>query len=144
MLINANYVPVIGVPFRCEAFNSLLRTRNVFANRLAPSRDIARGFEVLENLRCLCGGSLNDGNKRYSVEPLLQRGLFCGDFQWFTLDCPVLRGFPSFIPLIIFSVGKDLQLLYESPAVQSYLNGVPAKELYHEKKIYAHATLRKV
>ena len=70
MLINANYVPVIGVPFRCEAFNSLLRTRNVFANRLAPSRDIARGFEVLENLRCLCGGSLNDGNKRYSVEPL--------------------------------------------------------------------------
>ena len=42
---------------RCESFNSLMRARNIFANRLAPSRDIAKGFEVLETLRSVCAGS---------------------------------------------------------------------------------------
>ena len=42
---------------RCESFNSLMQNRNIFSNRLAPSRDIARGFEVLENLRSVCAGS---------------------------------------------------------------------------------------
>ena len=44
----------------------------------------------------------------------------------------------------IYRVGQDLQTLYNSPPVQSFLNGVPAKELYQDKIIYSHATLRKV
>lgn len=50
---------------RCEAFNSLMRARNIFSNRLAPSRDIAHGFEVLENLRAVCAGNEFGSSKRY-------------------------------------------------------------------------------
>ena len=47
--------------FRCETFNSLIRARNIFANRLAPSRDIAQGFSAIEHLRFICsGGSLSE------------------------------------------------------------------------------------
>ena len=42
------------------------------------------------------------------------------------------------------SAGKDLKSLYMTPAVQSFLNGIPAKELYREKSLYHHGTLRKV
>ena len=35
---------------RCEAFNSNVRMHNVFSNRRAPSRDIARNFAVLNYL----------------------------------------------------------------------------------------------
>lgn len=49
---------------RCETFNSLIRARNVYANRLAPSRDIARSFAVIEYLRFLCAGGTLDGASR--------------------------------------------------------------------------------
>ena len=52
--------------YRCETFNSLIRARNIFGNKQAPSRDIAHGFAVIEHLRFVCsGGSLTmDGNQR--------------------------------------------------------------------------------
>ena len=52
---------------RYETFNSLIRTRNIFGNKQAPSRDIAQGFGVLEHLRFICaGGSFTfDGKERY-------------------------------------------------------------------------------
>ena len=52
---------------RCETFNSLVRTRNIFGNKQAPSRDIAQGFSVLEHLRFICaGGSFTlDGKEKY-------------------------------------------------------------------------------
>ena len=34
--------------------------------------------------------------------------------------------------------------LYKSPQVQTYLNGLPAKDLYSDKAIYQHGRLRKV
>lgn len=49
--------------------------------------------------------------------------------------------------LIIYdhlSVGMDLIRLYESPPVQSFLNGASPKELFSDKAIYSHGTLRKV
>ena len=54
-------------PYRCETFNSLIRTRNIFGNKQAPSRDIAHGFAVLEHLRFVCsGGSFTmDGKQRF-------------------------------------------------------------------------------
>ncbi len=47
----------------------------------------------------------------------------------------------SFLPI---SVGRDLMKLYMTPAVQSYLNGIPAKDLNGDRAIYRHGTLRKV
>ena len=38
---------------RCEAFNSTLRAHNVYFNRLAPSKDIATSFSVMEQLRLI-------------------------------------------------------------------------------------------
>ena len=34
---------------RCESFNSILRTYNIYANRGAPSRDIANSFAVMDH-----------------------------------------------------------------------------------------------
>ena len=52
--------------YRCETFNSLIRTRNIFGNKQAPSRDIAHGFAVLEHLRFVCSGGplTKDGRER--------------------------------------------------------------------------------
>ena len=41
-------------------------------------------------------------------------------------------------------VGPDLVDLYNSAQVQSYLNGIPARDLHHDKSIYQHGCLRKV
>ena len=40
--------------------------------------------------------------------------------------------------------GHTLEAMYKLPAVQSFLNGVSAKELFGEKEIYQHGSLRKV
>ena len=60
-------------PYRCETFNSLIRTRNIFGNKQAPSRDIAHGFAVLEHLRFVCSGGLlsMDGRERLD-SPIMQ------------------------------------------------------------------------
>lgn len=57
-------------PYRCETFNSLIRTRNIFGNKQAPSRDIAHGFAVLEHLRFVCSGGLLtiDGRERLVID----------------------------------------------------------------------------
>ena len=111
---------------RCEAFNSLMRARNIFANRQSPSSswDIARGFEVLETLRSVCTGNSHGSNRRYKSN--------------------IMCFMVSHIANLIYSVGNSLVSLYKSPPVQSYLNGISSKELYAEKYIYQHAALRKV
>ena len=42
--------------FRFESFNSNVRNYNVHGNRLAPSRDIAMRFCILQHLRYICHG----------------------------------------------------------------------------------------
>lgn len=42
------------------------------------------------------------------------------------------------------SAGKDLSDLYRSSAVQAYMNGMTAKELYPDKSLYQPGFLRKV
>ena len=49
---------------RCESFNSVLRTHNVYANRAAPSRDIATTFAIQEQLRFICAGGVLRGADR--------------------------------------------------------------------------------
>ena len=46
---------------RCESYNSLIRARNIFANRVASSREIAQGFAILEHFRFICSGGSLDG-----------------------------------------------------------------------------------
>ena len=36
--------------------NSFIRARNIFANKLAPSRDIAMSFNTLQHLEFICSG----------------------------------------------------------------------------------------
>ena len=50
---------------RCESFNSVMRIHNIYANRAAPSRDIAHSFAVMEHLRFICGGGTTDVAQRF-------------------------------------------------------------------------------
>ncbi len=50
----------------------------------------------------------------------------------------------SYIVLHFDRVGKDLIVMYHSPQVQAYLNGISAKDLYSSKLIYQLGSLRKV
>ena len=49
---------------RCESFNSILRTYNIYANRGAPSRDIANSFAVMDHMRFICSGGVLNGSHR--------------------------------------------------------------------------------
>eukprot|EP00731_Ephydatia_muelleri_P028790 Em0020g434a len=62
---------------RFESFNSNVRMYNVFGNRLAPSRDIAKRFCTLQHLRYIChGGNASErcggALKELYFTPLLQ------------------------------------------------------------------------
>jgi hypothetical protein len=61
---------------RCESFNSLVRTANVYSNKQAPSRDIATSFSVNETLYHISCGAIIQG--RRAGEGLLE--LFKMDF----------------------------------------------------------------
>ena len=41
---------------RYEAFNSIVRCQNIYGNWQSPSKDIAKNFATIENLRFLCDG----------------------------------------------------------------------------------------
>ena len=49
---------------RCESFNSVLRTHNVYGNWAGPSRDIATTFPIQEQLRFICSGGVLSGADR--------------------------------------------------------------------------------
>ena len=63
---SAKFYPCLRLHFT-EAFNSLIRAKNVHSNHLAPSRDIAVKFEVISSLRILCSGGTVDGGLRYEL-----------------------------------------------------------------------------
>lgn len=46
---------------RYESFNGFMRAQNIYGNRQAPSRDIAKNFAVLEHLKFICSdGYISD------------------------------------------------------------------------------------
>ena len=49
---------------RYESFNSIMRARNIYGNKQAPSRDIATNLAMLEYLRYICSGGLYDNGSR--------------------------------------------------------------------------------
>eukprot|EP00731_Ephydatia_muelleri_P006261 Em0003g509a len=76
---------------RFESFNSRVRQYNVFGNRLAPSRDIAHRFSVVQHIRYIChGGNLSSGEK-------------CGDALKMIFLSPVMQHIMCGIPM------EDLQ-----------------------------------
>ena len=113
------------VLLRCESFNGLMRTQNVYSNRQAPSRDIGKSFGVLNYIRYICDGGVYDGDKRY----LFMYHYVCGKTPY---------------PLHNDRCGDDLKQLFDSAQVQHYVNGTTVKELRGDKVIYQPGTLRKV
>eukprot|EP00731_Ephydatia_muelleri_P005115 Em0002g1291a len=49
---------------RCESFNSLVRLQNIYGNKLAPSRDIANHFAIIDHVRYICEGGLFNTNEQ--------------------------------------------------------------------------------
>ena len=45
---------------RCESYNAAIRGRNIYANRHAPSKDIATSFAIQESIRFVCSGGHYD------------------------------------------------------------------------------------
>ena len=49
---------------RFEYYNSKVREQNIFSNRRAPSRDIAKHFAILQHIRAITdGGCYGDSEK---------------------------------------------------------------------------------
>lgn len=66
-----NSVMLLYLLYRCESFNGLMRNHNIYANREAPSRDIARSFAVIDHLRFICSGGTNSATDRFDNHPVL-------------------------------------------------------------------------
>ena len=110
-----SYLLLINSANRFEAFNSLIRTQNVFGNKQAPSRDIAITFAHIEHLRSLCSGNYGYTVYMYAILVL------------FFLRC-----------------GQGVIQLYNHPQFQSFLNCVPLTDLQCHKDIYQPGSFRKV
>ncbi|KAL5488729.1 hypothetical protein EMCRGX_G017714 [Ephydatia muelleri] len=41
---------------RCESYNGVIRSHNIYANKHAPSKDIANSFAIQESIRFFCSG----------------------------------------------------------------------------------------
>ena len=108
-------------PSRFESFNSYVRTYNVFGSRLAPSRDIAKRFCILQHLRYICHGG--NASERYVI---------CATF--------VTSGYHMYI----CRCGGALKELYFVPLVQHMLRGISMQELLGHKAIFQPGVARKV
>ena len=62
MFVQTTSVSFIDVKLLIPSFG--LEIYN-YANRIAPSRNIATGFSVIEHLRFICSGGSFDGSKMY-------------------------------------------------------------------------------
>ena len=49
---------------RYESFNSAVHLQNIFGNKQAPSRDIAKHFAVVEHLHYICNGGIFGNNEK--------------------------------------------------------------------------------
>eukprot|EP00731_Ephydatia_muelleri_P017205 Em0010g303a len=53
---------------RCESYNAAIRGRNIYANRHAPSKDIATSFAIQESIRFVCSGGHYDALEKCGDE----------------------------------------------------------------------------
>ena len=107
---------------RFESFNSNVRMYNVFGNRLAPSRDIAKQFSAL-----------------------------CNTYVTFVMVEMLVKGRLSILLFIIFEYlvimfrfGVALKELYFTPLLQHMVRGISMRELLGHKAIYQPGVARKV
>lgn len=106
-----------------------MRSKNIYANRAAPSRDIARNFAVLEHLRFLCAGGVTTQSQR------LYRLCF---------ECVVVIGCDHGCLVFFRRAGTGLIQLFLSDAVHHFVNGATSKQLHPHKVMYQPGVLRKV
>ncbi|KAL5509203.1 hypothetical protein EMCRGX_G004533 [Ephydatia muelleri] len=106
---------------RFESFNSNVRMYNVFGNRLAPSRDIAKQFSAL-----------------------------CNTYVTFVMVEMLVKGRLSILLFIIFEYlvimfrfGVALKELYFTPLLQHMVRGISMRELLGHKAIYQPGVARK-
>ena len=89
--------------YRCEAFNSLVRERNIHSHRHPPSHDIAVGFAVREQFEHIVSGGLyGPNNDRYIIYNQYHGSLVAH----FTCRC-----------------SNDILMLFKSPEVQQFMYG---------------------
>ena len=112
---------------RYEAFNSVIRAHNIYGNKHAPSRDIARNMAILEYVRYICsGGIYNEGcsTKRFAI-PHTNKEVLYGIYACYNN----------------YSCGQSLTNLYSTHKVQGFMNCSNDKEV---KSMYCQGCLRKV
>eukprot|EP00731_Ephydatia_muelleri_P020757 Em0013g484a len=55
---------------RCESYNAAIRGCNIYANRHAPSKDIATSFAIQESIRFVCSGGHYDALEKFELVKL--------------------------------------------------------------------------
>lgn len=108
---------------RYEAFNSVIRAHNIYGNKHAPSRDIARNMAILEYVRYICsGGIYNEGcsTKR---------------FVFLHIDKVLHAWYNN------YSCGQSLANLYSTHKVQGFMN---SSNDHERTSMYCQGYLRKV
>ena len=106
--------------YRFESFNSHVRMYNVYGNRLAPSRDIAKRFSVLQHLRSIC----LSGNPATRLK--------------------IMTDLNILLSLFYSRCGGALKELYLAPFVQHLICGISSQELHSDKNMYKAGVARKV
>ena len=105
--------------FRCESHNSVIRSRNVYSNRQAPSKDMATAFAVQGSIRFTFSSSCYNTSEGLIF---LETGLIV-KLNFFTCRC-----------------GEDLVSLYNTKE-EVFLDG-EVQEC--GSGIHKHGTLQKV
>lgn len=99
---------------RFESFNSRVREYNVLGNRLAPSRDIAHRFSIVQHIPYIChGGNLSSGER----------------YMYFVHVSPAYQTYFSHT-FIMHRCGDALMKIFQSPVMQYIMCGIPMDDLH--------------
>ena len=121
------YAYICYFSFRFESFNLNVWNYNVHGNRLAPSRDIAMCFCILQHLRYICHG----GSERYTCKQKVHHIMAMLVMNKTCDNC-------------IHRCGGALKDLRSSAFVQHVIRGISLLKLHADRVIYQPGTPRKV